>query len=484
MINTNNKIRISNTGVTIHPYRKYKCKELEKWTSIRLPNRATKEVTGFFLKDIDTFVTHPMSLSKLQSWFPNHIIEKVDSNPSEYIGRQLRDINFDLRPDQAEIIDDCISLSNQNRVFLCLPTGFGKTILAIYLTIKVHQTKTLVICPSKLILDQWQIKYTNMGNIPEENIMHLHLSTQIDDIMSGKVDISETCIFVCTQALLKSYAKTRGWEALNELAKLLGIGTVFVDEAHNEVGGTIRILGFMRVRKVYYLSADFNQAQKAMKYKFAKVFDGVPIVRPSQEQMDELRHLTCNLITFNSKPTQMELNTLYDKFGFRTMNYSSYQLDKGILFDLMVRIMKLIFTTLKPGRKIVIMTTTINAVDEYTKLLRDIFYDKKIKRFHSNLEEDERQEIHEEDVDVIVSTYMSLGVGIDIKGIQHVMSLDLVNEVWDNQAAGRARPIPGEKCFYYLFADYGFTKTRDTLNVRLNYMRRANVAEIRQFDYM
>ena len=482
MLNSNNKIIVTPSGITIHPYRRYKSKELERATSIKLPNRARQEVTGFFLKDEDTFVTHPMSLNLLASYFPSHIIERKEPNASVFIGRDLDECNFELTPKQMSIIQDICTL-NHNRIFMCLPTGFGKTILAIYLTVMIHKTKALVLCPSATVLDQWKVKYSDMGNIPEDKILHLTKSTEIEAILNGTKKVDDVYIVVCTQALLNSFAKSHSWYDLNDFAEKLGIGLIFVDEAHKNVGGTIRILGFMSVRRVYYLSADFNQADKARRYKFAKVFAGVPLVRPDDSQMEELRHLTCNLIKFNSRPTQLELSHVYGKFGFKLNSYSKYELEKGVLYDLLIRILKIIFNTLKPGRKIIIMTSSIKGVDDYTYYLRGEFPTRKIKRFHSEVLPDEKKEIYDDGTEIIVTTYMSLGYGLDLKGVQHVISLDLVNEMWDNQAAGRARPIPNENCYYYLFADMGFRKTSETLNQRLNYMRRANVAEIRQFDY-
>ena len=71
----------------------------------------------------------------------------------------------------------------------------------------------------------------------------------------------------------------------------------------------------------------------------------------------------------------------------------------------------------------------------------------------------------------LVATYSSFSVGVDVKGIQFVISLDQIDPITDNQAAGRARPIEGRKAFYFLCSDYGFERCIKSRKKRISYLK-------------
>jgi superfamily II DNA or RNA helicase len=63
--------------------------------------------------------------------------------------------NGSLLERQKLIRDDVFSILNRTHsILLCLHTGFGKTIFALYLASKIKM-KTLVLCHRKIIIDQW-----------------------------------------------------------------------------------------------------------------------------------------------------------------------------------------------------------------------------------------------------------------------------------------------------------------------------------------
>jgi superfamily II DNA or RNA helicase len=65
------------------------------------------------------------------------------------------DFNGSLLPRQKLIRDDIFSILNRtNSILLCLHTGFGKTIFALYIASKIKM-KTIVLCHRKIIIDQW-----------------------------------------------------------------------------------------------------------------------------------------------------------------------------------------------------------------------------------------------------------------------------------------------------------------------------------------
>ena len=56
--------------------------------------------------------------------------------------------------------------------------------------------------------------------------------------------------------------------------------------------------------------------------------------------------------------------------------------------------------------------------------------------------------------DMIVSTYQSFSVGIDVSLIKYVISCSICTKIDDNQASGRSRPLPdGSDAFYFMLSD-------------------------------
>ena len=61
----------------------------------------------------------------------------------------------ELLPRQKEIKEETLDILNRTKsVILCLHTGFGKTIYALYLAAKIR-LKTIILCHRKIIMDQW-----------------------------------------------------------------------------------------------------------------------------------------------------------------------------------------------------------------------------------------------------------------------------------------------------------------------------------------
>ena len=107
----------------------------------------------------------------------------------------------------------------------------------------------------------------------------------------------------------------------------------------------------------------------------------------------------------------------------------------------------------------------------------------KVVRYHSQMPEDERDDALENG-QVIVSTYQSMGVGVDLQMIRYVVALSPVNSIEDNQAAGRARALPdGEDCFYFMFVDDGFSYVKEKLPYRLSYLEKQKVKKIYSIKY-
>ena len=102
----------------------------------------------------DTFTFNNKNCASIPlSYYYHHLstIERIDNDCVD------RDITFkgELLPRQKEVREEIIEILNRTgSVVLSLRTGFGKTIMAIYLASKIKK-QTIILCHRKIIIEQW-----------------------------------------------------------------------------------------------------------------------------------------------------------------------------------------------------------------------------------------------------------------------------------------------------------------------------------------
>lgn len=84
-----------------------------------------------------------------------HHLENIERIPNADFKSISLKFEGNLLPRQKEVKDECIEILNRTgSVVLSLHTGFGKTVMAIYLASKI-KLQTVIICHRKIIMDQW-----------------------------------------------------------------------------------------------------------------------------------------------------------------------------------------------------------------------------------------------------------------------------------------------------------------------------------------
>ena len=84
-----------------------------------------------------------------------HHLEHIERIPNADFKPLSLKFEGNLLPRQKEVKDECIeTLNRTGSVVLSLHTGFGKTVMAIYLASKI-KVQTIIICHRKIIMDQW-----------------------------------------------------------------------------------------------------------------------------------------------------------------------------------------------------------------------------------------------------------------------------------------------------------------------------------------
>lgn len=487
---TEKKIIISNNGVIITPYTKGDCAQLEKMTSVYDPvYYKYKELTGFILEYNGTpsFITHQNNPRYIQELFPSYQIEYLNEIKPIRMEHDFG-LNEDITPTDIQynilnqILNTSKNIKDSKEWFVNLQTGYGKTMLSIYLS-SILKHKTLVTCFSSDILKQWISSIKKNTSFNMERLLLIDSSKILKSILDGKFNHSKYDMFFCTPRLLVSFAKRYGYENLYEVIRVIGIGFKVFDEAHRNMGNIVKINATTNVRHTLYLSADFGQSDREVEEKYYRIFYKVPIIRPDEEYQVTMKYTRAVIVEYDSKPLSSDIPSINDKYGFNTQYYMEYQMNNGMIFDVVKFILDSIFKNYD-GHKILILLNHIAHVDRMEEFISTHYSNNnRIGRYHSMVTPEEK-EFTLNDANIIISTYSSFGTGMDVDSIRYVLSLNQSGKIEDNQAAGRARPMKdGGDVFYFMVIDKGFRYTTRKLKTRLKYLAETKIKNISRVKF-
>ena len=456
-------------------------------------NNGRTPVTAYLMKNKDDvtrrLVTYKCHPKWLKEQIPEIEIENMPPNHVERMGQSFR-LNDDVIPKEIQSSAVAAVLDNNFKTaFFNMPTGTGKTLMAIYLT-SILDCKAWAMCYRTIVLQQWKSTMEKMTTFDVKRLKIINSSKDLLKIATGDWDYDKYDMYVSTPMLLTKFATDYGLDLLNEVFDQAGIGVKFFDEAHKNVGNICKINGLTNVERTYYLSADFSQAAPSKAKLYYKMFGSTPIIKPKKELTQDLKYTVGVVVRYNTRPSFADKEGCFQKYGFSPFKYMEYQLRKGPFYDAIEQVLDTIRSSTNWRQyKILILCNLIEHTDILYEWVQNYFYQRcrddppHVVRFHSEVPMEERKDAIENG-EVIVSTFQSMGVGVDIKMIRHVLALSPVNPIEDNQAAGRARELPDhENCFYYLFNDDGFQYMQRKLPERISYLMQQKIKKFVSIKY-
>lgn len=459
-------------GLIITPYERKQSAFLEANTSTydRVYHRR-HEVSGFYVENFygkSAFITYPQAKDLLIDQFPGYEILKLPKK----IGAPTEDFHLadgvQLRPVQEEMAAQILNIRGFDEWFINLQTGQGKTLLSVHLT-SIFQRKTLIVCYSTDILSQWVNTYRHKTTMVHDRICFLDRTT-IQQFLSGKKDPNNYDIFLGSHSLFLSQCNREGYDIFPRLMEKLQVGIVIYDEAHRNMANIIKLNALYCFSKTIYLSADYGQGDYKKEKTFFKLFRKTLLLKPSEEEERSLKYTDVVMVEYNSHPTERDKMSIKNRYGYSAEYYMNYQMKKGVIFDVLRYIIDSIYPMNNHYRTL-ILATNIAHVDRIAEYLQAQYPKYIVGRFHGSVPEEE-QDATLKLADIIVATYKSFGTGRDEEHIRYVIGTNQSNKIEDNQAAGRARPLPDGSHVKYLFlVDRGFPYCVSKAKIRLNYLK-------------
>lgn len=445
---------------------------------------------GFIYDDMEDilYLHRGVDLNYLQRLLINAKVEYIEHDEFDNMEYQFEEVMPPRDEYQVDIIDFFRGVKghtnsyDRNQLLLQAGTGTGKTFTASYGACALS-VKTIIFVHTISLIKQWYNTLIEKHGFPSNRIRVL--STQDLYDASGGRQKYDADVYIVTHQTFQSAMKRCGsFKQSSYMLKNLKIGLKIIDECHLMFGNIILIDFVSNVYKTFYLSATPGRSNKDDNSIFKYVFSSCLRYKRSEMSTDSIipkKWVSYNVITIDTEVPVPVYK--YRVARGKTMNAISYgkfviQRDKKQTHFKCIR--DLVKDTFKmdENSKVIIFMPLIDIVEDLNYFLsKELSYDEsfpydlKIRSLNSRKTAQEKE--YAKKADVIVTTILSCGTGVDLPGLTTAICCSpFVSPLTAEQVFGRLRYC-GKKCFYYdiidksVPADIYFWKSRKKIFERL-----------------
>lgn len=351
----------------------------------------------------------------------------------------------------------CISIDHPDHLYVTDQFIVTHNTLSSLASIGTIKTRTMIaILPT--YIDQWAKEITKILNVKPKDIMIVKGSAQMEGLIGlGQDNALKAKFIIISIPTMRNFFKNFEYNVNDykseDICKILGVGTVIVDETHQHLHAVYNLLLHTHVPRVIGLSAtllsDDAIIKKVQHCMFPKEirFDKVKLDQYIKVYAIAYRFL--NFYKANLRTSERGSN-----------NYSHNAFEKSILLNKEVSAKYLNFIVeliekaynkdYVKGDKLLIFASSIAMCTAITKHVRKEFPDFTVERF---VEDDPYENMLKPDIRV--STILSCGTGKDIPNLRAtIMTTSVSSTVSNIQALGRLRKLPDRDVkFYYVFCE-------------------------------
>lgn len=467
-------LRVYQTRIEIYPYELGENPDLEMMCSTDWVVAEHRRIPlGFYYNEETKTLTIPRGLNVAR------VSDMFDAMPTYYLAEReaMMRYNYKMtaRPrneNQVKAIlfllskGDFAKYNRYSQLALNVEPGFGKTYCSIAAALERHM-RTIIIVHSNQIKEQWLDTLYTKTNVPKERILDLSGSAAMQKLMTDDVDCD---IIITLHGTLESFISKYGYDKMREFMNHLECGTKIIDEAHLYFTSTIKIDFCSNVAKNIYLTATFTRSNRTEVKLFNLFFANT--IRYGEE-FGITKNVVYSFVYYNSRPNEKEIARVHTKYGTSGYRFIEYAIDR----DRNATFVGAFFYALSlakqhPG-KILVVVPKIAYVEFLAKLIKQEYPEDIVGTVHSKHTKDENTQIEEES-DIIVSTFGSLGTGADIPGLRNLIIGELYSSpVTANQLPKRLRPLAnGEDSYCYELVDGGFEAILDMVRRKTKYIKR------------
>ena len=456
-----NRIIVRNSCIMIKNYEMGECMELEKNFMVWNPLTHRMDILGMYHDTENKILYLPRGLDIYR--IKKYLREKYHTpeSPNDYDSIDNILIKYTPRDEeQKQALRFMCGVGEYEENYrlpqlsVNLPTGKGKTYCSIA-TIAYLKIKSIVITYSNTLLTQWKENIKEYTNLTEKDILFISGSPMMNMILNDKsMKARKAKIFLCTHGTIRSFCDTYGWDKLNEVFKVLGIGMKFIDEAHTNFANLLMLDFYTNVFKTYYVTATPKRSDWREDRIYQLSIKNVPYIDLFNEDNDP--HTEYIAIKWNSRPNAMQISECRNMYGLDRNKYVNYVVKQPNFYKMMYIIMDMV---IKCKGRVLFYIGTNDAVlhvyrwmsENYPEFIGDIGI------YTSLLSKEDK--LKQKDKKLLLSTTKSAGLGEHIEGLKMtiVLAEPFKSEVLARQSLGRTRD---PNTMYIELVDLGFKHIR------------------------
>ncbi|QQO92796.1 DNA repair helicase [Staphylococcus phage Madawaska] len=380
--------------------------------------------------------------------------------------------------------------------FLSLQTGEGKTFCALKSVIDRELVPMIFVNNNKL-KEQWEEKIKEYTNVDDEKIYVIQGRASINKLFKMKSkERNKIDFYIVMYKTLNSFIQ-EDEERLQELLLKTKVGIKIFDEAHLDFRSLTNI-DIQTDLPSIYLSATPRRSDKSENMVFSNIFLKTPIFSSDNydRQIANNRKIPSKyhdvfIIRWNSNPKEVELADFMKaskRNGLNVNHYSKYLIEEDKrrkeYFDIVFNIINNAIMK-EEVKKTVVMFKLKNMIDDFYSYLEDKLGPEGLEflnciRYYDGIDKEEKDKVLESNL--IITTDLSLGTGIDIPDLKAVINtVPLSSESKVTQIMGRLRYIENEKLMFFDLIDHGFKKLVSQGSNRLRNVYKKKALNITDF---
>ena len=456
------RIKVQNSCIYIENYTLGECIPLERNFQVYDPIRHRYNTIGMYY-DEEThrlYIPRGLDIWKIESYLNEKGFDPIPSNHYDSIKNIM--IRYKPRDEQQKEalrfmvgVNEYITNKDEPQISVNLNTGKGKTYCSIA-TIAYLKIKSIIITGSNTLLAQWKENIKEYTNLKDKDIFWLDGSMAMNMVLSGhSTKAKQASIFLCTHGTLKSYGDTYGWDKINQIFQILGIGLKFFDEAHTHFSNMLMTDFMTNVYKTYYVTATPNRSDWREDKIYQLSIKNVPGIDLFNIESDP--HTEYIAIKWNSRPNAQQISMCKNSYGLDRNKYVGYVIRQPNFYKIMRVVMDLIIKC--NGRVLLYIGTNEGVLtlykwigENYPEFVGDI-------GIYTSLL-DKKNKLNEKNKKLLISTTKSAGLGEHIEGLKMtvVVAEPFKSEVISRQTLGRTRD---PNTLYIELVDMGFKQIRN-----------------------